>query len=49
MFTGLPGLGLARFGISPGLGRPGLSGFEHLLEGERSRFEAVMLKVLPYD
>ena len=46
MFTGLPGLGLARFRVSPGLVRSGLSGFENLLEGERSGFEAVMHKVV---
>ena len=46
MFTGLPGSGLARFRISLGLVRSGVSGLVNLLEGQRSRFEAVMHKVV---
>ena len=46
MFTGLPGLGSARFRVSLGLVRSGLSGLENLLEGGRSGFEAVMHKVV---
>ena len=46
MFTGSPGLGLARARVRLGLVRSGLSGFQNLLEGERSGFEAVMHKVV---
>ena len=46
IFTGLPGLVLARFGVSPCLVRSDLLAFENLLESERSGFEAVMHKVV---
>ena len=46
LFYGFARVGLGQVLLLPGLVRSGLSGFEHLLEGERSGFEAVMRKVV---
>ena len=43
---GFARVGLARFRVSTGSVRSGLSGFGNLLEGERSGFEAGMHKVV---
>ena len=45
-FHGFARVGFGQVSVRSGLVRAGLSGFEDLLEGERSRFEAAMHKVV---